>query len=67
VCPIFAPGKYKHPLVNREDDRLQVITVAELFDHPGRPARRLYLPMARADAVKATPAAVEDNQGKLGI
>lgn len=54
-------------LLNREDDRLQVITVAELFDHPGRAARRLDLPMARADAVKSAPAVADDNQGKLGI
>jgi SAM-dependent methyltransferase len=64
---IAAAGKYKHPLLNREDDRLQVITVAELFDHPGRPARRLDLPMARGDAVKSAPAVVDDNQGKLGL
>lgn len=50
---IAAAGKYKHPLLNREDDRLQVITVAELFppDH-----RRLDLPMARADAVRSADA-----------
>jgi hypothetical protein len=64
---IAEAGKYKHPLLNREDDRLQVITVAELFDHPGRPARRLDLPMARGDAVKSAPAVVDDNQGKLGL
>ena len=64
---ITATGKYKHPLLNREDDRLQVITVAELFDHPGKPARRLDLPMARADAVKSAPAVVSENQGKLEI
>ena len=64
---IAEAGQYKHPLLNREDDRLQVITVAELFDHPGRPARRLDLPMARGDAVKSAPAVVDDNQGKLGL
>ncbi len=64
---IAEAGKYRHPLLNREDDRLQVITVAELFDHPGNPARRLDLPMARADAVKSAPAVVDDNQGKLSI
>jgi hypothetical protein len=37
--------------MNREDDRLQVITVAELFQ-----GKRLDLPMARADAVKAAAA-----------
>jgi DNA modification methylase len=48
---IAAAGKFKHPLMNREDDRLQVITVAELFQ-----GKRLDLPMARADAVKAAAA-----------
>ena len=50
---IAAAGKFRHPLLEREDDRLQVITVAELFEHPGKPAVRLNLPMARADAVKS--------------
>ena len=53
---IAAAGKFKHPLLNREDDRLQVITVAEIFDRPGYPGKRLDLPMARADAVKAAVA-----------
>jgi SAM-dependent methyltransferase len=50
---IAAAGKYKHPLLDREDDRLQVITVAELFAPHNR---RLDLPMARADAVKSAAA-----------
>jgi len=58
---IDAAGKYKHPLLEREDDRLQVITVAEILS-----GRRLDLPMARTDAVK-TAAAIEDaaRQGSL--
>jgi len=52
---IAAAGRYRHPLFDREYDRLQVITVAELFDRPGFPAKRLDLPMAR-DAVKAASA-----------
>lgn len=56
---IAAAGKYKHPLLNREDDRLQVVTVAELFAPFNR---RLDLPMARGDAVK-TAAALGD-EGK---
>lgn len=48
---IAAAGKFKHPMLNREDDRLQVITVAELFQ-----GKRLDLPMARTDAVKAAVA-----------
>ena len=50
---IAAAGKYKHPYYDREDDRLQVVTVAELFAPLNR---RLDLPMAR-DAVKAAAAA----------
>ena len=48
---IAAAGKYKHPLLNREDDRLQVITVAEILQ-----GKRLDLPMARTDAVKSAAA-----------
>ena len=60
---IAAAGKYKHPLLDREDDRLQVITVAELF---APTSRRLDLPMARADAVKSAVAAGDaDKQDKL--
>lgn len=53
---IAAAGKYEHPLLQREDDRLQVVTIAELFDRPDRPGTRLNLPMARGDAVKAARA-----------
>ena len=48
---IAAAGKYKNPLLQREDDRLQVITVAEILS-----GKRLDLPMARADAVKSAAA-----------
>jgi len=48
---IAAAGKYKHPMLEREDDRLQVITVAEILQ-----GKRLALPMARADAVKSATA-----------
>ena len=58
---IAAAGKYKHPLLNREDDRLQVITVAEILR-----GDRLDLPMARADAVKAAEAIGDaDKQASL--
>lgn len=63
---IAAAGKFKHPLLNREDDRLQVVTVAELFDRPGTPGKRLDLPMARTDAVKSAAAKGDsDKQVKL--
>ncbi|MBX9814918.1 MAG: hypothetical protein A4S12_10405 [Proteobacteria bacterium SG_bin5] len=63
---IAAAGKYKHPMLDREDDRLQVITVAELFDYPNKPARRLDLPMARKDAVKSA-AAKGDADKQMGL
>ncbi|MDI9349313.1 MAG: DNA methyltransferase [Candidatus Symbiobacter sp.] len=45
---IAAAGKYRHPQFNREDDRLQVITLAEIFQ-----GKRLNLPMMRHDATKS--------------
>ncbi|MGX5713445.1 DNA methyltransferase [Sphingopyxis terrae subsp. ummariensis] len=65
---IAAAGKFKHPLLNREDDRLQVVTVADLFDHPNKPALRLDLPMARKDAVKSAQAIGDnDKQATLDL
>ncbi len=65
---IAAAGKFRHPLLNREDDRLQVITVAELFDYDGKPGKRLDLPMARTDAVKSAAAkGDEDRQAALDL
>ena len=58
---IAAAGKYKHPLLAREDDRLQVITVAEILA-----GKRLDLPMARGDAVKSA-AALGDADKQLGL
>lgn len=52
---IAAAGKYKHPLLNREDDRIQVVTVADILD-----GARLNLPMARLDAVKSAKAETEN-------
>ncbi|MGE3691190.1 MAG: DNA methyltransferase [Novosphingobium sp.] len=48
---IAAAGKYRHPALNREDDRIQVITVEEILG-----GKRLDLPMARPDAVKSAAA-----------
>ena len=60
---ISAAGKYQHPLLNREDDRLQVVTVAEIF---APLSKRLDLPMARADAVKSAAALGDgEKQGAL--
>lgn len=53
-----AAGKYVHPTIGREYDRLQVVTIAEMFPNveQGRPARRLDLPWARTDTVKKAAA-----------
>lgn len=60
---IAAAGKFRHPLLDREDDRLQVITIAELFAPHNR---RLDLPMARSDAVKSARAVGDaDRQQQL--
>ena len=58
---ITAAGKYQNPLLSREDDRLQVITVAEILA-----GKRLDLPMARADAVKSA-AAQGDADKQMGL
>ena len=60
---ITAAGKYQNPFLNREDDRLQVVTVAELFAPHNK---RLGLPMARTDAVTSAVAVGDaDKQGAL--
>ena len=50
-------GKYKHPLLNREDDRIQIVTIQELLD-----GARMNLPMSRIDVVKSAEA--EGDQDK---
>ena len=44
-------GKYKHPLLSREDDRIQIVTIAEILA-----GKRLDLPMARVDVIKSAEA-----------
>ncbi|MDB5680504.1 MAG: methyltransferase [Sphingomonas bacterium] len=58
---IAEAGRYRHPMLAREDDRLQVITVAEILA-----GKRLDLPMARIDAVKAA-AALADADKQIGL
>lgn len=54
-------GKYKHPMLSREDDRIQIITVAEILN-----GKRIDLPMGRVDTVKAAEAQGDsENQGSL--
>ena len=54
---IAAAGKYKHPLLDREDDRIQVVTIEDILA-----GKRLDLPMARGDAVKSAKAVGSDTQ-----
>ena len=59
---VIEAGKYKHPMLNREDDRIQIITVAEILA-----GARLNLPMARPDAVKSAESVSDEGlQEKLG-
>jgi hypothetical protein len=65
---IAAAGRYRHPLLNREDDRLQIVLLPELFAYPSKPARRLDLPMARTDTLKSAAARGDgDRQMGLGL
>ena len=50
LLEVQAAGKYKHPMLNREDDRIQVVTVEELLA-----GQRLNLPMGR-EMVKSAEA-----------
>ena len=45
---VQAIGKFKHPMLNRDDDRIQIITVEQIFE-----GKRLDLPMSRNDVVKS--------------
>jgi DNA modification methylase len=56
---VISVGKYKHPLLNREDDRIQIITVDDILA-----GKKLDLPMGRADAVKSA-GALEGKQHTL--
>lgn len=57
---VLAAGKYQHPLLNREDDRIQIVTVEDILA-----GKRLDLPMARTDTVKSAAPAADDRQQSL--
>ncbi len=54
---VVAVGKYKHPLLNREDDRIQIITIENILE-----GNRIDLPMARVDIVKSAEEVVDDKR-----
>jgi len=56
---IQAAGKFKHPLLQREDDRLQIVTIDDLLS-----GAQMDLPMARKDAVKS---AKEDSGAQIRL
>lgn len=47
-----AAGIYKHPLLNRDDHRIQIVTIEEILE-----GKRIDLPMGRVDTVKSAEAA----------
>lgn len=53
---VYAAGKYKHPMLNREDDRIQIVTIAEILN-----GKRIDLPMGRTDTLKS---AEEEDDGR---
>jgi DNA modification methylase len=57
---VQAIGKYKHPLLNREDDRIQIVTIQELLD-----GKRLNLPMSRESVKSAEAVGDADDQKSL--
>lgn len=57
---VQAIGKYKHPLLNREDDRIQIVTIQELLD-----GKRLDLPMSRTVVKSAEAVGDSDKQASL--
>lgn len=57
---VQAAGKYKHPMLNREDDRIQIVTIQELLD-----GKRLDLPMSRAVVKSAEAVGDADKQQSL--
>jgi DNA modification methylase len=57
---VQAVGKYKHPMLNREDDRIQIITIQELLD-----GKRLDLPMSRTIAKTAEAVGDSEKQASL--
>ena len=59
---ISAAGRYRHPLLNREDDRIQVISVEDILR-----GERLDLPMARTDTVKSAKAVGDSDSQALLI
>ncbi len=58
---VLAAGKYRHPLLDREDDRLKIVTIEEILS-----GKRLDLPMGRIDMVKSAEAVV-DTSKQLGL
>jgi DNA modification methylase len=54
-------GRYKHPMLSREDDRIQIVTVEQILS-----GKRIDLPMGRVDTVKAAEA-VGDGESQASL
>jgi DNA modification methylase len=57
---VIAAGKYKHPLLNREDNRIQIVTIAEILE-----GKRIDLPMGRAVVKSAEAFGDSGKQARL--
>ncbi len=53
-------GQYKHPLLNREDDRIQIVTIEQILA-----GKRLDLPMGRTDALRSAEAVEDEEKQQL--
>jgi DNA modification methylase len=56
---VLAAGKYKHPLIVREDNHIKIVTIADIFN-----GERLNLPMMRPDLVKSAKLLADDDRQK---
>lgn len=54
---VLAAGKFSHRMLKRLDDRIQIITIAEILD-----GKRMDLPMGRTDTVKEAEEAEDDER-----
>jgi DNA modification methylase len=56
---VLAAGKYKHPLIVREDNHIKIVTIADIFN-----GQRIDLPMMRLDLVKSAKEIMDDDRQK---
>jgi DNA modification methylase len=57
---VIAAGKYNHPLLKREDDRIQIISVADILN-----GKTMDLPMGRVEIIKSAKEVAGDQHSLL--